>query len=74
MKICILKEKRINEKRTPLVPLDIKKILSKYPNWIFYIEPSKSRIISDNEFYKVGCKKYSSQKIDTDVVVLILIS
>ncbi len=64
MKICILKEKRINEKRTPLVPLDIKKILSKYPNWIFYIEPSKSRIISDNEFYKVGCKKYSSQKID----------
>tara|TARA_Y100001935_G_C17297682_1_gene507155 strand:- start:1032 stop:2138 length:1107 start_codon:yes stop_codon:yes gene_type:complete len=69
MKICILKEKRSDEKRTPLVPLDIKKIISKYPNWKFYIEPSKSRIISDNEFYKVGCKKYKSQKIDLFISV-----
>ena len=64
MKICILKEKKNNEKRTPLIPLDIKKILFKHPSWSFYIEPSNYRIIPNNEFYKVGCKKYTSQKID----------
>tara|TARA_Y100000768_G_scaffold373708_1_gene342622 strand:- start:3204 stop:3746 length:543 start_codon:yes stop_codon:yes gene_type:complete len=64
MKICILKEKRVNEKRVPLIPSDIKKVLDSYPLWKFYIEPSKYRIISDHEFYKVGCRKYKSQRID----------
>ena len=56
MKICILKEKKNNEKRTPLIPLDIKKILFKHPSWSFYIEPSNYRIIPNNEWFMLSIR------------------
>src|SRR6056300_868470 len=64
MNICILKEHKLNEFRSPLVPEDIKRLKKKYPRYNFYIEPSKNRIFSDSLFYKSGCKKYTSQNID----------
>lgn len=64
MNICILKEIKPNEFRTPLTPTDIKRLKKKYPRYNFYIEPSKNRIFSDSLFYKSGCKKYTSQNID----------
>ena len=64
MNICILKENKSNEFRTPLIPADIKLLKKKYPKYNFYIEPSKNRIFSDSLFYQSGCKKYTSQNID----------
>jgi saccharopine dehydrogenase (NAD+, L-lysine-forming) len=64
MNICILEEKRKDERRAPIVPKDIIKLKKKYPKWKFYIEPSVRRIFSDKEYYASGCKKYNSQKID----------
>ena len=64
MNICILKEHKLNEFRSPLVPEDIKRLKKKYPGYNFYIEPSKNRIFSDSLFYQSGCEKYISQKID----------
>ena len=62
--ICILKENKNNEFRVPLVPGDILYLKNKYKNFNFFIQPSADRIISDEEYYKVGCKKYNKQKID----------
>ena len=62
--ICILKENKNNEFRVPLVPGDIFYLKNKYKNFNFFIQPSADRIISDEEYYKVGCKKYNKQKID----------
>ena len=64
MNICILKENKSNEFRTPLIPADIKRLKKKYPKYNFYIEPSKNRIFADSLFYQSGCKKYTSQDID----------
>ena len=64
MNICILKENNPNEFRTPLTPIDIKRLKKRHPRYNFYIEPSKNRIFSDSLFYKSGCKKYTSQNID----------
>ena len=69
MNICILKEKREDEKRTALIPQDIIKLKKKFPDWIFYIEPSSNRIVQNKEYYNVGCKKYASQKIDLFISV-----
>ena len=69
MNICILKEKREDEKRTALIPQDIMKLKKKFPNWNFYIEPSSNRIVQNKEYYNVGCKKYISQKIDLFISV-----
>ena len=62
MNICILKENKPNEFRTPLTPTDIKRLKKKYPRYNFYIEPSKNRIFSDSLFYKSGCKKIHFSK------------
>lgn len=64
MNICILRENKKNEKRAPLIPKDIELLNQKFPNWNFYIESSIQRIVSDKEYLKIGCKKYTSQKID----------
>lgn len=64
MNICILKDKKINEMRAPLIPEDISYLKNKFPEINFFIELSKSRIISNNSYYKVGCRKYINQKID----------
>lgn len=64
MNICILEEKRRDERRTALIPKDISILKKKFPKWNFYIEPSLKRIVPDKEYYNVGCKKYISQKID----------
>jgi alanine dehydrogenase len=64
MIICILKESKINELRTPLVPKDILLLKKSFPKLHFLIEPSKQRIINDHEYYKVGCEKFINQKVD----------
>ena len=64
MIICILKESKINELRTPLVPKDILLLKKRFPKLNFLIEPSKQRIINDHEYYKVGCEKLTNQKVD----------
>ena len=63
MNICILKENKSNEFRTPLIPADIR-LLKKIPKYNFYIEPSKNKFFSDSLFYQSGCRKYTSQNID----------
>ncbi len=69
MNICILKDKKVKEFRAPLIPKDIKILKKKFPKINFFIESSSSRIISNNEYYKVGCKKYVNQKIDLFLLI-----
>ena len=45
--------KSIWEKRTPLIPVDIKSLISKYPV-DFFIQPSEKRVFSDEEYTKAG--------------------
>ncbi len=64
MNICILKDKKLNESRTPLIPEDILLLKNKFPKINFFIESSKSRIISNRKYFEVGCQTYKNQKID----------
>jgi saccharopine dehydrogenase (NAD+, L-lysine forming) len=45
--------KSIWEKRTPLIPSDIKSLISNYPV-DFFIQPSEKRIFSDEEYINAG--------------------
>ena len=52
--IGIVREtKSIWEKRTPLIPADIKKLIAKYPIDIF-VQPSEKRIYSNDEYIEAG--------------------
>jgi len=54
LSIGILREtKSIWERRTPLIPSDIKKLIKKY-DISFYIQPSEKRIFSNDEYAEVG--------------------
>jgi len=54
LSIGILREtKSIWERRTPLIPSDIKKLIKKYPV-NFYIQPSEKRIFSNDEYAEEG--------------------
>jgi alpha-aminoadipic semialdehyde synthase len=54
IEIGIVREtKSIWEKRTPLIPSDIKKLISKYPVK-FFIQPSEKRIFSNDEYIGAG--------------------
>ena len=64
MIICILKESKVSESRTPLIPKDILFLKKKFPKLNFLIEPSKKRIIKDEEYYEIGCEKFTNQKVD----------
>ena len=69
MNICILKDKKVKEFRAPLIPEDMIILKKKFPKINFFIESSSSRIISNKEYYKVGCKKYVNQKIDLFLLI-----
>ena len=54
LSIGILREtKSIWERRTPLIPSDIKKLISKY-SVNFYIQPSEKRIFTNDEYVEAG--------------------
>ena len=53
-KIAVIRESRSDDKRTPLVPTHIKKILSTYTNLSITIQPSKHRCFSDQEYKEEG--------------------
>ena len=40
-------DKSVWERRAPLIPKDVKEILSKYPHLRIKVQPSKKRIFSD---------------------------
>jgi saccharopine dehydrogenase (NAD+, L-lysine-forming) len=50
--IYLRKENNINEKRTPLIPIDIKKLIRN--SYIVYVESSDNRIYKDSEYEKAG--------------------
>jgi alanine dehydrogenase len=50
--IYIRKELNNNEKRTPIIPLDIKFLINS--NYIIYIESSQNRIFKDDDYEKEG--------------------
>ena len=53
-KIAVIRESRSDDKRTPLVPTHIKKILSTYTDLSITIQPSKHRCFSDHEYENKG--------------------
>ena len=52
--IGVIRESRLDENRTPLVPQHIGKIKSKFPNLNIFIQPSKNRCFSDEEYKNSG--------------------
>ena len=74
-RIYIRSETLLNEQRTPIVPKDIRRLLS---NYIIYIESSEQRIFSDKEYIECGCivtteKWYSPFFLDNNNTPLLII-
>jgi len=54
--ISIIRESRGDDKRTPLVPQQVKKLLSRYPNLKILVQPSKNRCFMDENYFSAGAK------------------
>jgi len=54
--ISIIRESRVDDKRTPLVPQQVKELLSKYPNLKILVQPSKNRCFKDESYLSIGAK------------------
>ena len=55
LKIGVLREeKNPPDKRVPLTPLICSELISKYPHIEIYIQPSKNRCYSDDEYSAFG--------------------
>ena len=50
----IIRETRLDETRTPLTPVHIKKLKKTYENIVIFVQPSKSRCFNDNEYKNAG--------------------
>ena len=53
-KIAIIRESRSDDRRTPLVPIHIKELLSTFPSLSITVQPSKHRCFSDLEYEEHG--------------------
>ena len=53
-KLGIIRESRIDETRTPLVPKHIKELKRIFPNIIILIQPCTKRCFNDQEYLKFG--------------------
>ena len=53
-KIAIIRESRSDDRRTPLVPIHIKELLSTFPSLSITVPPSKHRCFSDQEYEEQG--------------------
>jgi len=54
--ISIIRESRVDDKRTPLAPQQVKELLSKYPNLKILVQPSKNRCFRDENYFSAGAK------------------
>ena len=54
--ISIIKEARVDENRTPLVPSQIQTLISNFPNLKILVQPSKNRCFKDEDYSKAGAK------------------
>jgi len=54
--ISIIRESRPDDKRTPLVPQQVKELLSKYPDLKILVQPSKNRCFKDENYFSLGQK------------------
>ena len=52
--ISIIKEARVDENRTPLVPSQIQTLISNFPNLKILVQPSKNRCFKDEDYSKAG--------------------
>ena len=53
-KIAIIRESRSDDRRTPLVPIHIKELLSTFPGISITVQPSKHRCFSNQEYEEQG--------------------
>ena len=53
-KIAIIRESRSDDRRTPLVPAHIKELLSTFLDLSIFVQPSKHRCFSDQEYEEKG--------------------
>ena len=54
--IAIIKEARIDEKRSPFTPNQIQLLTDKFPNLHVFVQPSKKRCFKDVDYAKAGAK------------------
>ena len=66
--ISIIRESRPDDKRTPLVPQQVKELLSKYPDLKILVQPSKNRCFKDENYFSVGAK--IEEDISTSDIIL----
>ena len=60
--ISILREARVDEKRTPFTPDQVKILIANFPNIKILVQPSKKRCFKDEEYSKAGAK------LDEDII------
>jgi len=54
--LSIIKEARIDENRTPLIPSQISNLLDKFSNLKIIVQPSKNRCFKDEDYLKAGAE------------------
>ena len=57
-KIGIIRESRTDDKRTPLVPKNVKSLLNKFNNTKIIVQPSETRCFSNDEYEKEENPEY----------------
>ena len=67
-KIGIIKESRVDDKRTPLTPKNIKELLTRFPNLSITVQPSKHRCFLDQEYKDFGA--IISEDLSTSDLIL----
>ena len=67
-KIGIIKESRVDDKRTPLAPKNIKELLTRFPDLSITVQPSKHRCFLDQEYKDFGA--IISEDLSTSDLIL----
>ena len=66
--LSIIKEARIDENRTPLVPSQISNLLDKLSNLKIIVQPSKNRCFKEEDYLKAGAE-ITDDLSNTDIIL-----
>jgi len=54
--LCIIREARTDENRTPITPNQVKKLIKKFPNLHILVQTSKKRCFRDKDYLNAGAE------------------
>ena len=54
--LCIIREARTDENRTPITPNQVKELIKKFPNLHILVQTSKKRCFKDKDYLNAGAE------------------